>query len=657
VDVTLTRTAWRSHVCVLFAYAVIALVFAWPLPSHLSTHLTGSPAGDTGVYVWNQWVFQHELIDHRSLPYVTHTLFGGRRRADLGLHNYTTFQNLLALSMVRVLGVVATFNIIYLLMTVWTAHATFLLARQVTGRLAESWLAGLLFAWSPVLVARGTAHFSLVAAAPLALFLLLLLRAGDHSRRRHAVAIGATVWLAASTDVYYAVYCVLIAAAFVLARLITIERTPQQTRAPAVRWAVDVLLLSLSGLILAMLISGGWRFTFLGRAAFTRRLYAPVFALTVLAILRAGWYYRTSFRGVTRRTVWNVATVGSGAVIVATILLSPVIYAVTQRIVSGEFDTARILWRSNPPGEDVLAWVVPNPNHWLAPTAFTQWLTDRRNGYVENVASLSWVALGILGVACWRGWSPPRRWLSLTLAFGLLALGPFIVIGGVNTHVPGPWALLRYLPVVGLARVPTRFSIVAMLAFSILCASALAWLGRSYPQRRRRLLVVVGILLIAELVPAPRPLYSAAIPTIYGQVAAAPADAVVLELPFGLRDGLSKVGDFSALSQYFQTAHGKILMGGYLSRVPRRRVAEVQRDPVLSALILLSEKRTLTSDQERALSEHGPEMIARANVQFVVIDRARASEALQEVAVRALRLRLVDVDGSFELYLPEPAAR
>jgi hypothetical protein len=298
--------------------------------------------------------------------------------------------------------------------------------------------------------------------------------------------------------------------------------------------------------------------------------------------------------------------------------------------------------------------VVPNPNHWLAPAAFAQWLAARRNGYAENVASLSWVALGVLGLAYWRGWRAPRQWLGLTLGFGLLALGPFIVIGGINTHVPGPWAVLRYVPVVSLARVPTRFSIVAMLAFSVLCASALAWLGRSNPRGRRHLLATVGVLLIAELIPAPRPLYSAAIPTIYQRVAAAPADAVVLELPFGVRDGLSTWGDFSALSQYFQTAHGKILMGGYLSRVPRRRVAEAERDPVLHALILLSERRTLTSDEQRAFDERGPEMMAQQNVQFVIIDRIRASEVLRDVAIRALGLRLVDVDGVFELYQPEP---
>jgi hypothetical protein len=47
---------WRSHVCALLGYAALAIAFTWPLAPNLDTHLTGSPAGDTGVYVWNQWV-------------------------------------------------------------------------------------------------------------------------------------------------------------------------------------------------------------------------------------------------------------------------------------------------------------------------------------------------------------------------------------------------------------------------------------------------------------------------------------------------------------------------------------------------------------------------------------------------------------------------
>ena len=238
---------WRRgtglHLAVLAGYVATALVFSWPLALHLSTHLTGPPDGDTGVYVWNQWVFQHEILVHRRLPFFTDAIFSMTQDANLSLHNYTAFQNLLALPLSGWLGVVATFNVVFLLMSVLTAYATFLLARHVTGRPAESWLAGLLFAWSPLLVTRGMGHFSLVAAAPLAIFLLVLMKADGQERFRDAAALGAVVAWAATTDVYYGVYCLLIGAVFLVARIFAIQASPQSGRARAARWAVDVCCL------------------------------------------------------------------------------------------------------------------------------------------------------------------------------------------------------------------------------------------------------------------------------------------------------------------------------------------------------------------------------------------------------------------------------
>ena len=145
------------HVYALFGYAAFAVLFTWPLAPQIDTHLTGSPAGDTGVYVWNQWVFQREILEQGRFPYFTDKIFSLTGRANLSLHNYTAFQDLVALPLMGWLGVVATFNLVYLLMTVLTGYATFLLAKHVTGRAAESWLAGLLFAWSPIMVTRGGA--------------------------------------------------------------------------------------------------------------------------------------------------------------------------------------------------------------------------------------------------------------------------------------------------------------------------------------------------------------------------------------------------------------------------------------------------------------------------------------------------------------------
>ena len=51
-------------------YLTAATLFAWPLPLHLGDRVTGLVSGDTGVYIWNLWVFRHEIITHH-FPFFT----------------------------------------------------------------------------------------------------------------------------------------------------------------------------------------------------------------------------------------------------------------------------------------------------------------------------------------------------------------------------------------------------------------------------------------------------------------------------------------------------------------------------------------------------------------------------------------------------------
>ncbi len=648
---------WRRgaglHLAVLAGYVATALVFSWPLALHLSTALTGPPDGDTGVYVWNQWVFQHEILVHQRLPYFTDSIFSLTQEANLSLHNYTAFQNLFALPLSGVLGVVATFNVVFLCMSVLTAYATFLLARHVTGRSAEAWLAGLLFAWSPLLVTRGMGHFSLVAAAPLAIFLLVLMKADGHERFRDAALLGAIVAWAATADVYYGVYCLLIGAVFLVARVFAIHSSPQSGRARAVRWALDVLLLCVAGLVSAIGLTGGFTSNIFGLSISARSLYTPVLILTVLALMRVAWHVRASPRPGAGHEAWRLAFLTGAAGIVTTALLSPVLYAVGKRI-TGNLVVPGTPWRSSPAGVDVLALIIPNPNHPLTPNWIADWLTSFQGGFLEGVVSVPLVVITVLIVAWRTGWRPSRWWAALAIAFGALALGPFVHVAGVNTYIPGPWALLRYVPVLGLARTPSRFSIVMMLAVAVLFAAALEWFGRRYPKHRRLVLAIVALLLVTELLPAPVTLHSAAVPRFYRQIAAAPESVRVLELPTGIRDGTLSVGNFSARSQFFQTAHGKPLIGGYLSRVAHERITEARRIGMVDAMIVLSEGGTIPPEREAELIASGPTFVRDAKLGFVVVDRGRASRPLIAFAQRALRLRLVEADGLFDLYQPSP---
>src|SRR5262245_10540508 len=488
------------RLAVIFGYVIAASAFTWPLSLHLDTHLTGDPGGDTGVYVWNQWVFRHEAVLGNN-PLTTDQILSLTQRADLSQHNYTAFQDLLAFPLMPWLGVVATFNIVLLVITVLTALATYALARRVTeATRLEAWLAGLAFAWSPVLVTRGTGHFSLVAAAPLPAFILCIYLA-EHTRQlRYAALAGFCVAWASFCDAYYGIYCVMIAGLYAATTLVRVTRGPARKHVPWV-WLLNVLLVCAAGLVAGLLIGRGGDVGLMGVKVSVRGLYTPVLLLTLLSFVRAVFWLRPRFSSDwhEHRRLLKPALIG---VLACAGPLSPALYGLGQRLAEGRFVSPRVYWRSSPQGVDLLSFFMPNPNHPLVRGFMAEQTEAAPTWFLEHIASLSLVAIAVVAFAVWRAqFRPKAGWWVLTIGFALLALGPFVTVGGVNTYVPGPWSLLRYTPVIGLARMPTRFAIVAALGLAMLLAGALAAIGSRWPARRRAVSLAVGALLIVELWP------------------------------------------------------------------------------------------------------------------------------------------------------------
>jgi hypothetical protein len=387
-------------------------------------------------------------------------------------------------------------------------------------------------------------------------------------------------------------------------------------------------------------------------------LYTPVLVLILAALARAGIRYRPALVQLHPGAAGRALRVGAICTVVATLMLSPVLYALGHRLAEENGLGSRVFWRHSPPGVDLLAFVLPNPNHPLTPQAVRDWLTPRADLYLDNVASLPFVMLAVCIVAWRRAWRPSPAWLGCTAMYVALALGPFVHVARVNTYVPGPWAVLRYAPVIGLARTPARFSVLVMVAFAGLFALALNHIGRTYPTRRRQVLCAVGVLLLIELLPVPRPIFAADIPRVYEHIAGDPRpDVRVLELPFGVRDGTLSVGNFTARSLFFQTAHHKPLVGGYLSRISARHLRRVRQDEILGTLARLSADAGLGTPVNDDVKRRAKKFVERLNIGYVVIDADRASPELIAFATGAFELQLIDRDGPFELYRPALPSR
>ena len=648
----------RRHLVVFLAYVAVGVAFAWPLPLQMAAALPGQPSGDTGVYVWNIWVFRHELVEHHRFPFFTLEILSLASPTPLTLHNYTTFANVIAFFALPVFGVVRTFNGLLILSGALAAYALFLLARKRSGDDTAAWLAGAAFGFSPFLMARMNAHFSLLQAAPLPIFALLLTRLYEGASWRVAAAAGAVVAWAYLCDPYYAVYCMLMLVFMLVYAACTLRLPEQRPRWASGTWAVDLAMLCLAGLVAGILIRGGGKIEMWGLRMSMRSLYTPVLLLTALALFRVVVAVRPRFRLRLPSFAFDWRAYAAAG-IAGAIVLSPVLFTMAEAVSDAGSLGAPVLWRSSARGMDLAAFLAPNPLHpWFAPFS-AAWIATLPEGFIENVASIPWTILGVLliGLAVYKV-ALPTGWALWTLWFTLLALGPFIHILGVNTYVPTPWALLRFVPVVSAARMPTRFGVLVAMGAAMLFCLVLAEMRRR-SKRPRLIAGIAGALLMFELLPAPRQVYSAEVPKVFHTIAKDPRPLRVLNLPFGIRDGLTSVGNFTALSQFHQTLHEKALIGGYISRLPRARLGVYEQSITLRTLMALSEGDPVpAADMDEAL-KRGAEAIARFEVGWVVIDRARTPAALSAFALEAFNLELLESQEGYDLYVPHllPAPR
>ena len=497
----------------------------------------------------------------------------------LALHNYTTIADIVAFPLLPLIGTVRTFNVLIIGSGVLSAYAMFLFARRVTGDTGAAWLAGLLFGFSPFMSARTSEHFSLVQTAPLVLCALLIERFRTVRTVGLGAAFGATVAVAYLCDPYYAVYCLLMAGfAIVYSAIVVHDPDPDFVPARHLRVCVNAAIACLGLLVVWIGASGGGQFMLGGMRVSMTQLYTPVLLLTVMVALRM-WLTRRARVSWSKPEALPPVRVMATAALVCVMLLAPVIFPVGALTGERHWISPKVFWRSSAAGLDLLAVFAPSPLHPWFGHAFESWFSRLPHTAIENVASIPWTVFAVVAIAWWcsRAFAP-RYWIAFTAFFGCAALGPFVHVGGQNLYVPTPWAILRYVPVVGAARMPTRLAAVLMFGMALLLAFAIRDL-RSRVRRPAILVAVASALLAIEMSPAPRTTYSAAVPDIFKVVAADPRPLSVLTLPFGLRDGLVSYGNASPTAQFFQTVHGKRIIGGYVFAAAVERRGRVHPPP------------------------------------------------------------------------------
>jgi hypothetical protein len=359
---------------------------------------------------------------------------------------------------------------------------------------------------------------------------------------------------------------------FVLFLLIAVFQPAETGRRPVARWALLRALPAAFLLLLVTLVD--WYYT----------LYCLMFAgfLALLIVWRAA--RRTDSSGAT----WSgrfgplarLAAVGAVYLVLASPLLIPTLRELsTAHYMVPDPDAA--LRHS----ADLLAYFMPPRGHLLWGQAFA-WRDAWPFGGDTYEVYFTYTALLLAGIGLVSGrrarLSPagpdkvvpgagtmPGRWFwaAAGLMFFVLSLGPVLQVNGEQVGwVPMPYRLIEQLPVFNISRSPDRFDMPLTLCLAVLVGYGVTAVAGRVAGTRRGALPAISVSLVAvaliviELMPFPYPQSTADVPRWYTQIAGEPGDFSILEMP--------PQSDYwhGAYRMYFQTAHGKPIYGGYISR-------------------------------------------------------------------------------------------
>ncbi len=637
------------HAAALVVFAVLAIVWTWPLLPHFRDHIPGRP-GDNFSFLWNLWWMRKALasteLDFFRSPYLF-SPFG----VDLVNHPHTALQGWISATVLSRLSIVEAENAYVLVSVFLNGIGAYALVFDIVGVSSLAVLAGVAFGGSPYIAAHLFGHFDLLTAWTIPLFALAFRRALSSGRIAPALGAGACVVVAAYTAYYHLVYIVFFAIVYTLASWnlwqARFARRPDRARGFTLRLLIVALMALDLFLMIWIAATGGSTFTIGPAQISAHGVQNPLFAFWCLLAVWAFTRWRVQFAAgkPSPDAFWRATQTLTIMAATFAALCLPLIVQAFRLFIAGRYVTQTYFWRSAPSGIDTLSPLMGNPFHPLVGGLASHLYEMHGLDRIEAVAWLGLVPLVVLlgHRGSWSDREEARRWKIVVWAFVMYALGPFLMFGGHALGLPLPQALARFVPIVENARMPGRAMVGVYLGMGVLMALRLAGLTGKSTSRFGSPVWHWGLaaLLFVDYLNAPMPLTLLDRPKVYERLAQIDDGGAVIEVPFGIGDGLSPgVGDQNRRILYYATIHGHPLVGGFIGRMPPGVAPAYAAMPVVGNLLRLS------SGEPRA--EDPP--AAAVPFRYLVLDTRAVSPDVVDYLKSALDMDLIEAADGRELY-------
>jgi hypothetical protein len=209
----------RECAIVAIAYLLVSMAFFWPLLGNITATVPGS-GGDAFQSLWELWWVPYSLFTLHATPYLTSLIFYPVG-ANLATQTFAPIAGIFS-ALFQKVSLAFSLNVVFFVGFVLAGFFAYLLAFHLTKNRAASFLAGFIFAFSPIHVMQAFGHLQYINIGFIPLFLLFFIKMFEDGKHSDAVLAGVSfVLLAFMGDIEQALMTMVIAffmLAYLLAR-------------------------------------------------------------------------------------------------------------------------------------------------------------------------------------------------------------------------------------------------------------------------------------------------------------------------------------------------------------------------------------------------------------------------------------------------------
>jgi hypothetical protein len=294
---------------------------------------------------------------------------------------------------------------------------------------------------------------------------------------------------------------------------------------------------------------------------------------------------------------------------------------------------------------DLLGFFLPSELHPILGHFSSQFYKNFTGNSAEYTVFAGYTVLTLAAIAFLKVKTKEVKfWAISTIIFIIFSLGPVLhingifrgTIEGINFAIPLPYAMIMNIPIISIARVPSRWDALIMLNLSVLAAYGLSYIFSKFEKRtfgkiskNNCFTIIFMVLILFEFLAIPLPMASANVPQFYNSLNDS-EDFAIFEIPdFGFHLAFPEY-------MYYQTSHEKKIITGY-THVPESCMVFTENTPLINNLYFMynSPKQIQTINNDilnQDIKEIGPSILNYYNIKYIILHENYMTEEQLKIA-------------------------